>query len=114
MVSRVQIENRSVKRKVYYISMVGTDANDKNGVGIPRNVHNFFDVKSNMELLHYGVNFLSAQDLVSFQTPKAATKTRKMNIYQLVQSFIRDNRDDIFFLDEVPLLKGKIVSSYSI
>ena len=87
MASRVQNESRTVawaKRKVYYISMVGTDANNANGTGIPRNVHNFFDVKSNSELVHYGVNFLSAQDLVSFQKPKAASRKRKINIYQLV------------------------------
>lgn len=108
--------------KVYYLSLVATDAGSE-GRGIPRKVPYWFDVKSEMELEDYGVNFLSAQDLQEFYYERESWKeneeprnyTDGVNIYTLVQYFILHNSyntNDVYILDEVPFLKGiKLLNS---
>ena len=81
-----------------------------------------------MELETHGVNFLSSQDLALYYDKNGKCKENQkigeitpenlstneteniepepVNIYALVENFIQDNPDGIYYLDEVPLLKG--------
>ena len=119
--------------------MVGTDANDYRGKGIPKNAHYWFDIKSEMELDNYGVKFYSAQDLKEFYTQNQQRNKNKgkfniqqssslssdgpnelleadssedrhedhINIYELVHYFAKNNPNDLYFLDEVPLIRSR-------
>ena len=59
-----------------------------------------------MELRDHGVNFLSAQDLKCFHDANANDgSSKQLNIYELVQYFMKHYPDGYYFLDEVPLLK---------
>ena len=54
-------------KPIYFISMVGTDASDRNGKGVPREALSFFDIFSEMEFEDVdGITFLSIQDLLKF------------------------------------------------
>ena len=120
---RREIQNSQRTAQVYYLSLVATDAGSRSGRGIPTNVHYWFDVKSQMELEDYGVNFLSAQDLQEFYYERESWKgneeqrnyTDGINIYTLVQYFILHNSyntNDVYILDEVPFLKGINLLNY--
>ena len=120
---RKELQTSQRISKVYYISLVATDAGSE-GRGIPRNVPYWFDVKSEMELEDYGVNFLSAQDLQEFyyereswkENEKPRNYTDGVNIYTLVQYFILHNSyntNDVYILDEVPFLKGINLLNYT-
>ena len=100
---------------VYFLSLVATDANDfrNKGKGVPRKCRYFFDVRSEMELENYGVQFLSAQDLELFYYEKQLSSGAEQegmapNIYQLAVFFIAHHPNDYHFIDEVPLLKGSL------
>ena len=91
---------------IYFISLVGTDANDKRGKGFPRKAVSIFDVKSEMEFEDIkGIIFLSAQDLLEYYNEITGKDGSHLNIYQLVIFFIERHLDDRFMLDEVPLIK---------
>ena len=104
-----QTEAKKMKPNVYFLSLVATDANERNGRGVPRKAHYFFDVRSEMELAKYGVKFLSSQDLASFhdQNNSQDQYENPPNIYQLVVFFMAHHPTDFYFIDEAPLLKGK-------
>ena len=99
---------------VYFLSLVATDANDRMGKGMPRKAYYFFDVKSEMELQALGVKFLSAQDLALFyETNKSQEDSEvRPNIYQLVVFFLAHHPNDIYFVDEAPVLKGNFSGRY--
>ena len=107
------------------MSLVGTDANTPRGKGIPRSAFYFYDIRSKMELEHYGIHFMSAQDLEYFHDDQNKRKTiefpgskpliktfaenekrSKLKIYGLVEYFMKHHQYGSYFLDEVPLLKG--------
>ena len=92
------------------MSLVGTDAGSDGGKGIPRSVHYFYDIRSNMELRQHGITFMSAQDLQAFHHEHSGLsiddKNKQLNIYQLVHYFMQHHPDGYYFLDEVPLIKG--------
>ena len=100
------------KSKIYFLSLVGTNANEHNGKGLPRSALYFYDVKSGMELRKHGIHFLSAQDLKCFhdeQKKKIGSndvEDNQLNVYQLVHYFMEHRPDAYYFLDEVPLIKG--------
>ena len=50
--------------KVYYISLLATDAQNTRARGVPEKAFYLFDIKCEMELKAYGIRFISAQDLV--------------------------------------------------
>ena len=50
--------------KVYYISLLATDAQNTRARGVPEKAYYLFDIKCEMELEAYGIRFISAQDLV--------------------------------------------------
>ena len=50
--------------KVYYISLLATDAQNTRARGVPEKAYYLFDIKCEMELKAYGIRFISAQDLV--------------------------------------------------
>ena len=99
------------KSKVYFLSLVGTNAGEFMGKGIPRSSFYWYDIKTGMELKDHGINFLSAQDLKNFhehQEKKNGSSdgsSKQLNIYELVQYFMKYNQDGYYFLDEVPLIK---------
>ena len=96
-------------RPIYFLSLLGTNANDSTGDGIPRNANYWYDVKTEEELKPHGIRFLSAQDLVAYYHDRRQKRSKAIetkNIYSLVEYFIKHNRDGYFFLDEVPLIKG--------
>ena len=121
---RRELQKSQRTAKVYKVSLVAIDAGSESGRGIPRNVPYWFDVKSQMELEDYGVNFLSAQDLQEFYYERESWKeheeprnyTDGINIYTLVQYFILHNSyntNDVYILDEVPFLKGINLLNYA-
>ena len=91
--------------------MVGSDAGDAGykGKGIPRKAFYIFDVKSEMELVEHKIEFMSCQDLLKYYQKETGTKGEKMNVYELVQFFIKKNPNGYYLLDEVPLIKKGIV-----
>ena len=100
------IEN-TANEKVYFLSLVGTDACDHHEKGIPRSALYFYDIKSEMELERYGIHFLSAQDLKFFYDGQdQQTKIEQLNIYGLVEYFMEHHPYGSYFLDEVPLIQG--------
>ena len=101
-------ENFDQNKLIYFISLVGSDAGDRNGTGIPRKAFYIFDVKSEMELKKYGIVFLSCQDLLKFYQDNTGMKGVGMNVYDLVKFYIEKNPNGYYFLDEVPLMKGGI------
>ena len=105
-------------RPVYFLSLVGTDAGDRYGKGIPRSANYFYDIRSNMELRQHGITFMSAQDLQTFHHEHSGIlnvdKNKQLNIYQLVHFFMQHHPDGYYFLDEVPLIKSLTGKSYMI
>ena len=105
-VEHSQTSTQHTRQIIYFISLVGTDANDRRGKGIPRKVVSIFDVKSEIEFEDInGVIFLSAQDLLEYYNEVTGKDGSHLNIYQLIIFFIERHRDDRFMLDEVPLIK---------
>ena len=88
--------------------MVGSDAGIYNGKGIPRKAFYIFDVKSDMEFEKHDIKFMSCQDLLKYYQKETGTKGEEMNVYELVQFFIRKNPNGYYLLDEVPLIQGTI------
>ena len=94
-------------KAIYFISLVGTDASDKYGKGRPRKALSIFDIKSEMEFEKTrGIIFLSVQDLLSFYEEQNGESGKNLNSYQLMVFFLEKNPDGLYFLDEVPLIKG--------
>ena len=91
---------------VYYICLVGSDANDKHGKGLPRQAISIFDVKTEMEFDGIaGIKFLSLQDLLHYYQNTTGKDGRHLNVYQLAIFFIERHPGGHFMLEEVPLLK---------
>ena len=101
-------ENFDQNKLIYFISLVGSDAGDYDGKGIPRKAVYIFDVKSKMELKKYGIVFLSCQDVLKFYQDKTGTNGEGINVYDLVKFYIEKNPNGYYFLDEVPLIKEGI------
>ena len=53
-----------------------------------------------------GITFLSAQDLLKYYQDQTEEKGKYMTAYQLVLFFMDKNPDALYFIDEVPLIKG--------
>ena len=109
-----EVENESLEdydepRPIYFISLVGSDAGEPNGKGIPRKAFYIFDVKSEMELVKHNIKFMSCQDLLEYYQKETGTNGEEMNVYELVQFFIKKNPNGYYLLDEVPLIKGIIL-----
>ena len=106
--------HRSLTRKdrlmIYFISLVGSDAGDIQGKGLPRKALSFFDVKSEMEFEDFdSIRFLSVQDLLNFYEKETGKSGTHLNCYQLSIFFIQRNLDALYLLDEVPFMtSGKI------
>ena len=100
-------------RIIYLLSLVGSDATDIRGKGVPRRARSIFDVKTEMEFEDIdGIIFLSAQDLLKFYEDTTGKSGRHLNVYQLTLFFMDRHRDGIYLMDEVPLLKdGEYTSS---
>ena len=94
--------------------MVGSNAGDPRGRGIPRKGFYIFDVKSEMELEKHQIKFLSCQDLLKYwedQTGMTSTNWNKnnLNVYELVLFFMEKNPNGYYFLDEIPLIQGGFI-----
>ena len=90
--------------------MVGSNAGDPRGRGIPRKGFYIFDVKSEMELEKHQIKFLSCQDLLKYYKDQTGENGEGLNVYQLVQFFIEKNPNGYYFLDELPLIQGEFNS----
>ena len=103
--------NTLIPQPIYFISLVGSDAGDRRGKGLPRKALSFFDVKSEMEFHEFErIIFISAQDLLEFYQEKTGKDGRKLNVYQLTIFFMERNTDALFMIDEVPLVKsGRLI-----
>ena len=99
-------ENFDQNKLIYFISLVGSDAGDSFGEGIPGRALYIFDVKSEMELKKYGIVFLSCQDVLKFYQDKTRMNGEGINVYDLVKFYIEKNPTGYYFLDEVPLIRG--------
>ena len=98
------------KPKVYFLSLVATDAGERKGKGHPTKEHYLFDVASQLELEGYDVTFMSAQDLEKkfyHENPIRRLVQKRLNIYQLVQYLIEQNPGCSYFLDEVPFISNE-------
>ena len=111
-----KLRYRTKRTKVYYFSLLATDARSTWGKVMPDDVPYFFDVKSELELSNYDITFLSAHDLQLFAAKKLKIGKypylTSLNIYQLVIYFISQSsnpNNDIYILDEVPFIKGIII-----
>ena len=93
-------------RFIYFISLVASDAGEVAGKGIPRKAFYIFDVKSEMELKKHGITFLSCQDLLEYYKEQTGTKGEGINVYDLVNFYIKRNPNGYYFLDEVPVTQG--------
>ena len=95
-------------RLIYFISLVGSNAGDYDGKGIPRKAFYIFDVKSEMELTRHGIIFLSCQDLLKYFKEQTGMNGEGISVYDLVKFYIERNPNGYYFLDEVPLILGGI------
>ena len=92
---------------IYFISLVGTDAGDFDGKGLPRKALSFFDIFSEMELEDIGgITFLSVQDLLKYYQEQTGRKGKRKTAYQLVLFYMKRNPDALYFVDELPLIKA--------
>ena len=103
------------ERPIYYISLVGTDAGDLYGKGLPRKAMSFFDIFTELEFEEItGITFLSVQDLLLFYQQTTGKKGEEMNVYKLVLFFMKTNSDGLYFLDEVPLIQSLVKLRYDV
>ena len=93
---------------IYFISLVGSDAGDYKGKGIPKNAFYIFDVKSKVELKKHGIIFLSCQDLLEYYKEKSGRNGKDINVYELVNYYMERNPNGYYFLDEVPFIQEGI------
>ena len=106
-------ESVKLKKPVYFLSLVGSDASDIHGKGVPRKALSFFDIRSEMEFEGYDrIYFLSAQDLLNYYQKQTGMSGEHLNVYQLSIFFIERNPDGIYILDEVPLIQGNGMSKF--
>ena len=99
--------NTLIPQPIYFISLVGSDAGDKYGKGLPRRALSFFDVKSEMEFHGFErIIFISAQDLLEFYQEETGKDGRNLNVYQLTIFFMERNPNALYMIDEVPLIKS--------
>ena len=123
--------NQGEEKPIYFLSLVGTSARE-NGKHLPPNATYVYDIMSELELLPYGIKFLSGKDLFRYykkcqkeqknqdvlrrknpkkrrrearqnQTPKSI---QQKNIYDMVNYFMSKNPNGYYFCDEVPILVG--------
>ena len=98
--------NALIPQPIYFISLVGSDAGDSHGQGLPRKVPSFFDVKSEMEFEKFErIVFISAQDLLEFYQEETGKDGRNLNVYQLTIFFMERNPNALYMIDEVPFIK---------
>ena len=100
-----EVEEYDESREIHFLCLVGSDAGDFEGYGIPRNAHYIFDVKSEIELERHKIKFLSCQDLLEFYKKETGTNGEGVNVYELALFYIERHPNGYFFLDEVPLMK---------
>ena len=107
--------NSLIPQPIYFISLVGSDAGDRRGKGLPRKALSFFDVKSEMEFHGFErIIFISAQDLLEFYQEKTGKDGQNLNVYQLTVFFMERNPDALYMIDEVPLIKsGMLIKKIS-
>ena len=126
--------NQGEEKPIYFLSLVGTNARENGGEHLTPNSTYLYDIISELELLPYGIKFLSVQDLFEYynkyqeedknQDVKRRKKTRKKtrrkearpnqtpkniqpkNIYDMVHYFMSKNPNGYYFCDEVPILVG--------
>ena len=105
---------RGPANQVYFISMVGVN---KKGI-VDEHEHIFDIFTRTYDFLGSNVQVISAQDLWKFYNDKnpevkifkkiiwrKAADRKKINIYQLVEFFIRHHPSGHYVLDECPFLK---------
>ena len=86
--------------------MVGSDANDYQGKGVPRETFSIFDIKTELEFDEYDrITFLSVQDLLAYYEKVTGKSGRHLNAYQLTLFYMVRNTYYRYMFDEVPLLK---------
>ena len=99
--------NTLIPQPIYFISLVGSDAGDSNGKGLPRKALSLFDVKSEIEFHEFErIIFISAQDLLEFYQEETGKDGRNLNVYQLTIFFMERNPNALYMIDEVPLMKS--------
>ena len=101
------LDNFDEAKNIYVFSLVGSDAGDAKGKGLPRDAHYIFDVKSELELKKHKIKFLSCQDLLKFYKKETGTNGQGINVYDLVLFFIQRNPNGYYLMDEVPLIKDE-------
>ena len=71
--------------------------------------HIFDVLTKDYDFIDTDVKVLSAQDLLKFYNNNQDTKllTQHVDIYNLVQFFMKNNPDGHFIIDECPVLKQK-------
>ena len=102
-------KEQGLKRKadpVFFISMVGVDI-----FGIVDKYEHLFDIYTRAyDLVESDVHVITAQDLWNFYKRKhwyKWNKRRNVDIYELVEFFIRHHPNGHFVLDECPFLRSK-------
>ena len=87
---------------VFFISMVGVDV-----YGIVGDHQHIFDVYTKLyDFLGSNVQVISAQDLWSFYEKRNnGAKKEEIDIYQLVEFFVRHHPNGHFILDECPFIQ---------
>ena len=107
---------KMTKSMIYVICLVGSDANDNNSKGLPRDAISIFDVKSEMEFEGIeNIVYLSVHDLLHYYQEQTGKDGKRLNVFQLALFFMERHPHGHFMLDEVPLIKnGKSNTAYGI
>ena len=100
-------------RKMFYISLLASDANEPSGKGYPRGDHYVYDVKARLLMQQYGIQFLTTRDLKEYykdrsskyDMPEDSLGSTGIAVYRLAQKFISDHQTDCFFIANVPLIR---------
>lgn len=98
------------KRRVFYISLLAADK-----FGKVRNEYFPFDIASKMDLQHTEVEVMDCEDLIENYLNELGRDLSFENlptVYELAESFVKNNPGGSFFIDECPFLASS--STYTL
>ena len=106
-VIKEEVDDYDETKQVYFFCLVGSDAGDRTGKGLPRDAHYIFDIKTEIELKIHQIIFLSCRDLLEYYRKHTGLDGEGINVYDLVMFFVERNPNGYYFVDEVPLIKDE-------
>ena len=87
-------------RDVHFISLAASDT-----VGMPREWQHILDIATSLEMTGKNVNVVNVLDLQKrYELLNPTEDVTKVNVYDLVVSFVKQNKNCDVFVDECPII----------